>query len=51
MDDVEVAEKSPKVPLEAIKHDEEDMHRREESDEDDMVDVDVNSVDKEVKGR
>ena len=51
MDDVAVVEKSPKVPLEGIKHNEEDMHRREESDEDDMVDVDVNSVDEEVEGR
>jgi len=58
MDDVEVAEKSPRVPLEWLEviatpnafvdqrereHDVEAMHRREEkSDKDDMVDVDVN---------
>jgi hypothetical protein len=66
MDDVEVAEKSPEIPLEAIEviatpntfvdqpereHDAEDIHCGEESDEDDMVDVDVNSVDEEVEGR
>jgi hypothetical protein len=65
-DDVEVAEKSPEIPLEAIEviaspnafvdqpereHDAEDIHCGEESDEDDMVDVDVNSVDEEVEGR
>ena len=67
MDYVEVAEKSPGAPLKGMEviatpnafvdqrereHDVEDIHRREEeSDEDDMVDVDVNSVDEEVEGR
>lgn len=56
MHHVEVAEKSPRVPLEGItvletpnvfvdpperEHDLEDMHCREESDEEDMVDVDI----------
>ena len=65
VDDVEVAEKSPRAPLEEIKviatpnafvdqpkqeQDVEDMQCGEESDEDDMVDVNINSVDEEVKG-
>jgi hypothetical protein len=65
MHDVAVAEKSSRVPLEGItvletpnafvdqperEHDVEDMHCGEESNEEDMVDLDINSVDK-LEGR